>query len=203
MNNLSLPPRVNAAATSMRLHVAAPSSGRPPRLDGGKPAVTVASLRAVRKHHFVRLTDPASCVVTDFAEEQAFTIADDRRADDASIAMFRWGVQTLLTLREDGIISGLLSSENIEGERIQRFLERHPDRAPEDIRVRDLLTPCEELPAIDWERIRSAPVSDLLRIIEASDCGYLLVLEATGGDSPVLRGLVSRVRLLRQLGPAI
>ncbi len=203
MNTLSLSPRVNTAATSMRLRVAAPAGGRPPRVDGGNAAVTVASLRAARKYHFVRLTDPARCVVTDFAEEQAFTIADDRRIDDASIAMFRWGVHTLLTLREDGIISGLLSSENMERERIQRFLERHPDYLPEDIRVRDLLTPCDELPAVDWEKIQSASISDLLRMVAASDCSYLLVLQTIGGDTPVLRGLVSRVRLLRQLGPSV
>lgn len=203
MNTLLLSRQVSAAATSTRLRLAAPADGRPLQLDGGNPAVTVASLRAARKHHLVRLSDPARRVVTDFAEEPAFTIADDRRIDDASIAMFRWGVHALLALREEGIISGLLSSESVDGERVRQFLERHPDRAPEDIRVRDLSTPCEDLPAVDWEKIRSATIIDLIRMVEASDCGYLLVLEATGTGSPLLRGLVSRARLLRQLEPAI
>lgn len=202
MSNTLLSRCVNTAAPSMRLPVAASAPRHPPSLEGD-PAMTVAALRAARKERFVRLGDPARRVVTDFAEEQACTIAEDRRIDDASIAMFRRGVHLLLVLREDGSIRGLLGSENLEAPSIAKFLEGHPECAPEDIRVRDLSTPCEELPAIDWDKIRSMSIRDLIQIVEAVDCGYLLVLEAPDRACPVLRGLISRARLLRRVEPLI
>ena len=203
MNAGLLVPRVPTAAVIIRLSVGATSGNPSDHSFGFRPAVSVASLRAARKHHLVRLTDPARCVVTDFSEEQAFTIADDCGIDQASIAMFRCGAHTLVALRDEATVVGLLSSENLEGSRIRRFLDDHPSHTLEEVRVRDLLVPCKELPALEWDTIQRARVRDLLYLVEATDCAYLLIVEAAGPKTMVLRGLLSRARLLRALEPSI
>lgn len=204
MNTALLLPQVHAVAASMKLRVAVPSERSACRADGAAhAAVTVASLRAVRKRYLVRLTDPARCVTTDFAEERPFIVSMDCPIEDASVAMFRWGVHTLIVLRDDEVVSGIITAENIEGGHIRRFLASHSNSSAENIRVRDLLTPCEELPAVDWETIRCARVGDLLHLVEAAGCTYLLVVETHDSGSLFLRGLVSRARLERQLEPSI
>ena len=203
MNTSLFLPRVPAAALMMTLRVGAPLQSPSDHSAGFHPAVTVASLRAARKHHLVRLSDPARCVVTDFAEEQAFTIADDCGIEEASIAMFRWGAHTLIALHEEKTVVGLLSSEDIEGERVRRFLDSHPEQAFRDILVRDVLTPCGTLPAVDWGTIEHARVSDVLHIVEATECPYFLLLKATDRSEMVLRGLLFRARLMRALEPSI
>lgn len=201
MSTALLLPRVPGPAALLRLRIAAASDLPAYHTDRAHPAVTVASLRAARKHHLVRLSDPASCVVTDFGVERAVTIAAECGIDAAAIAMFRWGVHALVVLRDEQIVVGLLSSESIEDERIGRYLAARPDRTRESIRVRDVSTPCERLPAVDWETIRCARVGDLVHIVEAAECAYLLVVESDAGNAMSLRGLLSRARLLRQLDP--
>jgi CBS domain-containing protein len=139
--------------------------------------------------------------MTDFTASPAFTISADCAIDDALDEMFRRGVRVLIVLAEDGVVVGLITSYDIQGERTQQYLERRPARRREEVRVREILTPCGECSTIDWQRVQSARIEDVLEVFRGTDSPYLIVVEARSETiAGVLRGIISRTRLERQLG---
>ncbi|MGH8317960.1 MAG: CBS domain-containing protein [Steroidobacteraceae bacterium] len=171
------------------------------RLQSGA-AVTVAhSLRSAPGHHLVRRSDSAVRVMTDFAASPAFTIGAECAIDDALDEMFRRGVRALIVLGEDNAVVGLVTSYDIQGERTQQHLEGRFSRRSEQVRVRDILTPCREWSSLDWHRVESARIEDVLELFRSTDSPYLVVLETGNGTAAgFLRGIISRTRLERQLG---
>jgi CBS-domain-containing membrane protein len=140
-------------------------------------------------------------VMTDFAASPAFTICADCAVDDALDEMFRRGVRALLVLDEEDAVVGLITSYDIQGERAQQYLEDQPNRRREELRVREILTPCGAWTSIDWHEAQSARVGDVLAIFRSTNSPYLIVLEASTETAPgLLRGIISRTHLERQLG---
>ena len=69
-----------------------------------------------------------------------------------------------------------------------------------EIRVGHIMTPWDKLLAVAWESIQSARAGDLLRVLEDAGITHLLVIEdARNNTLPIVRALVSRARLTRQL----
>jgi hypothetical protein len=67
----------------------------------------------------------------------------------------------------------------------------------------DVMTPWDELVALDWESVESARAGELLAVFEQRNLTHLLVIEVDRKTSHgVVRALASRSRLMRQLGGA-
>lgn len=191
-----------AAPAATRLGLRAATAALPTyRLQSGAAVTTPHSLRSAPEHHLIRRSDSAVCAMTDFAASPAFTISADCTIDDALDEMFRCGVRALIVLGDREVVVGLITSYDIQGERTQQYLERQSTRRREEVRVRDILTPCGQWSGIDWHRVQSARIEDVLEVFRSTDVPYLIVLEtldqATVG---LLRGMISRTRLERQLG---
>lgn len=167
------------------------------RLSGGSWATAILPFRSTMDPRFLRPSDLALRVMTDFARHDAFTIEEDRPIEEALDDMFRLGVHALLATRDDRV-TGLVTSYDIQGERPRQLIRRSPNLRREHIRVHDIFTPWSELPAIGWETVRQARVSDLLEIFNEAQCTHLAVLE-TAGKSVLVRGLISHMWLQRQL----
>jgi hypothetical protein len=105
----------------------------------------------------------------------------------------------MLVMREQRIV-GLITSYDIQGERPLQFLQTSTYTRHQDIRVGHIMTPWDKLLAVDWESIQAARAGDLLHMVEEAGITHLLVLE-TGkkNTAPIVRALVSRARLSRQL----
>ncbi len=98
---------------------------------------------------------------------------------------------------------GLVTSYDIQGERTQQRLEGQPTRRREEVRVGEILTPCGECSTIDWQGVQCARIGDVLEVFRSTDSPYLIVLEARNETTAgLLRGIISRTRLERQLGEA-
>ena len=171
------------------------------RLQSGAAITAPHFLRSSQEHHLVRRTDSAVRVMTDFAASQAFTVSADRGIDDALDEMFRRGVRALIVLGEDNAVVGLITSYDIQGERTREYLERQPTRHREQVNVSEILTPCGQWTAIEWRRVQAARIGDVLELFMSTGSPYLLVLEPGTETTPgLLRGIISRTRLERQLG---
>jgi CBS domain-containing protein len=143
--------------------------------------------------------DPAILAVTDFTREHPATVDEERQIDDALQDMARLGVRALLVVREQRII-GLITSYDIQGERPLQFLQTSTYNHHRDIRVAHIMTPWDELLAVEWEHLKSVRAGDLLAVLEESGITHLLVVDpAKKGEAPFVRALVSRARLQRQL----
>jgi CBS domain-containing protein len=189
-----------AAPETLRLRSATPVHASY-RLQSGAAVTAPNFLRSAPELHFVRPSDSATRVMTDFAASPAFTIGADRGIDDALDEMFRRGVRALIVLDERGAVAGLVTSYDIQGERAEQCLADRLDRRREELKVRDILTPCGEWTTIDWHAARAARIEDVLEIFRSTKAPYLIVLEAGAETTPgLLKGIISRTRLERQLG---
>jgi CBS domain-containing protein len=148
----------------------------------------------------IELTDPAIYAITDFKRDYPMTVDAERQIDEALGDMIRLGVRALLASKDQRLV-GLITSYDIQGERPIQFLQSSNYSRHQDIRVVDVMTPWEELAALDWDAVESARASDLLAAFEQTQLTHLLVIEVDKQTSkPTVRALASRSRLLRQLG---
>jgi CBS-domain-containing membrane protein len=167
------------------------------------PASTRAMLplHAARAERHLQLGDAASEVMSDFTRENPWTVGPDRPIDAALEDMIRSGIRALIVIRDEHII-GLVTSYDIQGERPMQFLASRGEGAyrHDDLQVKDVMTPFEVLPVLRWSELRRARVADLVELLAHEDLSHVLVVEAFSGGQLLLRGLVSRGRLERQLG---
>jgi CBS domain-containing protein len=155
--------------------------------------------RSVSDGQFLDPSDPAIHAITDFTREYPVTVDEERQIDDALEDMIRLGVRALLVVREQ-LIAGLITSYDIQGERPLQFLQTSTYGRHQDIRVGHIMTPWDKLLAVDWESVQAAHAGDLLHVLEEAEMTHLLVIErGKKNASPIVRALVSRARLARQL----
>lgn len=148
------------------------------------------------------LTDPAVGVVTDFIWEQPITVRRELSIDDALREMIRAGVRALLVVRDE-VVTGLITSYDIQGERPLQFLTESGYRRHDEIEVGHIMTPWERVATLDWGALGRARVADLVAFFRTTAATHVVVEEHVDQGGPVVRGLISRTRLERQLGHSI
>jgi CBS domain-containing protein len=158
-------------------------------------------LRPTTALRTVRLTDAAVEVMTDFAHEHPVTVTEGRSIEDALEDMICFGVRALLVVRGDEV-TGLITSYDIQGERPLKFLQSSTYSRHDEIQVGHIMTHWEQVPFLDWEDVRNARVRDVIEVFHASEATHLVVLKADVDGSLLVRGLISRTRLERQLSVA-
>jgi CBS domain-containing protein len=148
----------------------------------------------------LELSDPAIYALTDFKRDYPMTVDAERQIDDALSDMIRLSVRALLVAKEQRLV-GLITSYDIQGERPMQFLQSSNYSRHEDIRVVHVMTPWDELLALDWDHVEAARAGELLMLFEQTNLTHLLVIEVDRKTShSTVRALASRSRLLRQLG---
>lgn len=148
---------------------------------------------------------PASEALTDFAIEIPISVAPERHVDDALQDMIRAGVRSLLVM-QDSVVLGLITASDVLGTRPIQFLQSHlcesqPCRH-KDVHVADIMTPWSGLRLLDFRISAAATAGDLADLFRNTHDTHLLVIEHSSEAGTAVRGLVSKTRLLRQLGVA-
>jgi predicted transcriptional regulator len=143
----------------------------------------------------LRHADPALRAMHDFLDDPPRTVGAETCLEDVIDSMFRLGVRALLVVRERSVI-GLITAEDAGQARRRR---RGAPRAGAELVAADAMTPSLDVPAIDWQTLQDARISDLLEIFEATGLRYLVVLQNESASCCVVRGLIHRQRLERQL----
>jgi CBS domain-containing protein len=166
-----------------------------------QPKIHAAGVLPTRRpaeyHETLRPNDSALRAMTDFTSKFAITVEPERQIDAALADMARLSVRAMLVVRGESVV-GLVTSYDIEGRRAERFAEQF-QVARGDIRVGDIMTGWEDLPTLDWHTLQTARISDVLEIFEGIGVMHLLVIESDERGAEVLRGLISRSRIERQL----
>ena len=155
--------------------------------------------RSVSDGQFLDPSDPAIHAITDFTREHPVTVGEERQIDDALGDMIRLGVRAMLVMREQRIV-GVITSYDIQGERPLQFLQTSNYSRHQDICVGHIMTPWDKLLAVDWDSMQAARAGDLLQALEEAGLTHLLVIERGAKNAtPIVRAMVSRARLARQL----
>jgi DeoR family transcriptional regulator, catabolite repression regulator len=159
--------------------------------------------RSILDGRRLRMSDPAVYAITDFTRDYPMTVDPERQIDEALSDMIRLGVRALMVAKDQRLV-GLVTSYDIQGERPMQFLQSSNYSRHQDIRVVHVMTPWDELFALDWESVESGRAAQLLAVFEQTNLTHLLVVEADRlTHLSVVRALASRARLLRQLGGGV
>ena len=143
--------------------------------------------------------DPAIYAITDFKRDYPMTVEPERQIDDALTDMIRLGVRALVVAKEQRLV-GLVTSYDIQGERPMQFLQSSNYSRHQDIRIMHIMTPWDELLALDWESVESARAGELWALFQRTNLTHMLIVEVDRKTShSVVRALASRARLVRQL----
>ena len=151
----------------------------------------------------VRIDSPALAVMTDLTRIPAATIDLDAPVDAANRFMIRRGVRLLLVSDDERQVLGLITSNDILGEKpVQFALERAIKR--QEIRVRDIMTPREQLEVLDYADLIHAEVGHIVATLQRAGRQHALVIDMGGdGKTQTVRGIYSASQIARQLGVAI
>lgn len=148
------------------------------------------------------VTSPAVDLMTDFQRERPVTTTPDCHIDAALKDMIIEGVRALLVV-EDRAVRGLITAADVLGPRAVQFLQNPLCRSTpcrhEDVSVGDIMTPWADLQMLEYDWVAAHTCGDLAAAFSGTDATHLIVIEGRPPAPTILRGLLSRTRLARQL----
>jgi CBS domain-containing protein len=148
----------------------------------------------------VRLDDPATSVMTDFREVSPVTIEPHSNISTALRKMKVAGVRLLFVPDQVDNIIGLVTATDIQGERPVK-LTQETGIAHEQIRVDMIMTPLDQIMAIDMVAVRDARVGHIINTLRELERQHTLVVEVdrtTGRQT--IRGMFSTSHISRMIG---
>ena len=149
----------------------------------------------------VELSDPAIIVMTDFKRISAIQIESTASIESANEKMISCGVRLLFVTDEHDIIIGLITANDILGEKQVNYIREHGGFRSEII-VLDIMTRSEELDSVQIDDVARCNVGDIVESLVACDRHHILVTESTP-TGMCARGMFSRTQVSRQLGQQI
>lgn len=146
----------------------------------------------------VALENPALDVMTDFRRLTAFIATPGDTIRQAEERMLRRKVRLLFVMDAQDRVAGLVTSTDIHGEKPLKVVQSRGIRR-EEVVVADIMTPVDQLEAVDFDDLSHARVGHVLETLKARGRQHALVIENANGKQMV-RGLLSLSQLCKQLG---
>lgn len=147
----------------------------------------------------VTADSPAIDVMTDFRRVAAMTMGPCATLEAANQRMISTGVRLLLVTDQYNAVIGVITATDILSEKPMRYLQEVGGRR-EDILLRDIMTPQEQIEAMDMQQVERATVGDIARTLMRVGRQHALVVERDGHGNSAIRGLFSTKQIGRQLG---
>lgn len=165
------------------------------RLRSGIPCHTPHGLTPL-----VHASDPAISVMTDFMKVTPVTIEPGMNIDAALGKMRSAGVRLLLVPDHEDNIIGVITANDIQGERPVK-LSQKLGISHNHIHVDMLMTPLDEVTAMDMVTVRNARVGHIIHTLHKLERQHTLVVETdrTSG-AQVIRGLFSTSHISKMMG---
>ena len=144
------------------------------------------------------LESPATRVMTDLTQVDPVVIEPHATMDAAHERMVQRGVRLLLALDTDGTLAGLITANDILGEKPMHLVRDQRIRHA-DILVADIMTPVSRLDAFDWNAVQAARVGNIVARLQLARRQHALVTQTANGQT-LVRGIFSLSQIARQLG---
>ncbi|MBS0370048.1 MAG: CBS domain-containing protein [Proteobacteria bacterium] len=144
-------------------------------------------------------SSPAIEVMTDLRRIPAATISDTVSLAEANHSMILRGVRMLFATDNDRRVVGIITSNDLLGEKPTRVARERMSRH-EELTVRDIMVATEELDAVTMADVLRAEVGHVVAMLKACGRQHALVVEEEGGMAPVIRGIFSASQIARQMG---
>jgi CBS domain-containing protein len=151
----------------------------------------------------VQATSPATDVMTDLSRVEAITTMAAASIDEAHQEMIVRGVRALFVVDEARVVLGIITANDIAGERPVQIAQDRGARHSE-IRVSEVMTPANLLEAMELEDVLAARVGDVIETLKRSGRQHALVIDSGCSDATqatcIVRGIFSLTQIARQLG---
>lgn len=147
----------------------------------------------------VSLDSPALLVMTDLKRVAAAVISPQETMDRAHAFMVQRGVRMLLALDEQQNLAGIITTNDILGEKPVAVVEERRIRH-DGILVADVMTPADRLEAFDMHTVQSARVGQVVASLQHARRHHALVVQAAADGRQEVRGIFSLSQIARQLG---
>lgn len=149
----------------------------------------------------VTANSPALAVMTDLLRVKAATVHPQASLHQAEQTMIYLGVRMLLVVSDMPSIEGLITTNDLHGDRQMALVHERGVRWDE-LTVADVMTGLGRLDAIPFDAMRTASVGNVIATLKRFGRNHLLVVEGGSGPQHV-RGVISRAQVERQLGRPI
>ena len=175
---------------------------RPLRQSKAKSGV-IYRLQSQTRELRVQANSPATHVMTDLNRVVAVTTAAGASIDEAHQAMITRSVRALFVVDEAGVILGIITADDILGEKpIQIAQDRGVRHA--EVHVSEVMTPADLLEAMELQDVLQVRVGDIVETLKRSGRQHALVIESGSADATsatrTVRGIFSLTQIARQLG---
>jgi len=155
------------------------------------------SLKADAERSIVSRHIPATEVMTDLLHAMAYSISPASSINEAENKMILCGVRLLFVTDSDSQLTGIITASDILGERPLNYLREHSGER-EDIMVREIMTPREQIEAIDYPDVVRASVGDIIATLHDAGRQHVLVV-----DRENVRGLFSATEVAQRVGEVV
>ena len=146
--------------------------------------------------------DPAIEVMLDFKIAQPITVGLETLIDDALKIMQDHNVHMLLVVDTNDELKGMLSAEDMLGEKpiiaAQKQKLNH-----DEIAVKMVMTPLENIMAIDMKHIKIASVGSVFNTMKDCKQHYIFTVGTADDDKQCIRGLFASSMLGKLLGKQV
>ncbi|MEK8087313.1 CBS domain-containing protein [Aquabacterium sp. A3] len=157
------------------------------------------SLPDTQRH--ARPEDPALSLLTDLCHSACVVAGHRDRLDQTLHLMMRAGVRMVFVAGADGALVGMVTAEDLQGERpVVRASSHHVPHS--ELTVSDVMVPLHRWPTVDLGRVRTARLGEIAATMHEHGLRYLLVTQTKHGQT-TLRGLFSASRLERAMQTVI
>lgn len=150
----------------------------------------------------VKLSDPATSVMTDLSKVSLVSVRARTPMDRANDKMIRYGVRMLLVLDDNEQLAGLLTATDVLGEKPMRFLQNMGGTHAE-IMVRDIMTTQRELEVMKIDDVQHAKVGQIVATLKKSNRQHALVAAEGADGKQTVCGMFSITQIARQLGAQV
>jgi len=151
----------------------------------------------------VHASSPATDVMTDLSRVLAVTTTAGATVDEAHQAMINRGVRALFVVDEGRVVRGIVTANDILGERPLQIAQDRGVRHAE-ILVSEVMTPADFLEVMELQDVLKVRVGDVVETLKRSGRQHAVVIESGSADSTsatwTVRGIFSLTQIARQLG---
>src|SRR3989449_245342 len=145
----------------------------------------------------VTLESPALQVMTDLTRATPAVIRPQAPLDGANQFMITRGVRLLLVVDERESVLGVLTANDLLGER-PMLAATGRGRRRDELAVSDVMTPAERVEVIELAEVERARVGHVLETLRRAGRQHALVVERA-----MVRGIFSISQIARQLGVSV
>ena len=150
----------------------------------------------------VTLDDPALQVLTDFQRVTAIITLPGDAVDEAHRRMIQRGVRLLLVVDQDRKVLGVITANDILGEKPMQVVSQRGIRR-EEVLVRDIMTPQDRLEVLRMSDLSVAKVGHVVATLRGSGRHHAIAVDVDRAGRQTVRGIFSATQIARQLGVAI